>query len=353
MRRRDPKMRDVDPRLPAQSTWTTVPLLVAGLVTILAMASSRAAREPQPSIARPSGPTRMTPRLFGGEQFATPDYEGAGTLSADGAELYFVIRSPVGYVSLICVSRQQGGRWGAPEVASFSGVHFDTDPALSPDGSHLFFASKRPRPQTGPETRTDLDLWVVTRTATGWTEPAWLGATVNSSRDDLHPSVDRSGTLYFASDRDGAFDLFHSSSRAGAFTPPQVIARVNSAGVDTHPAVAPDGQTLVFVSIGRPDEPLPPRTAYVRGDLYVSTRAGDGWSEGRRLPDGINTPAAEANPSFSGDGTRLLFTSERGFAMMPPETPRTYRLIAAGARGVHNGLGNLYEVTVNTLSEGR
>jgi hypothetical protein len=49
-------------------------------------------------------------------------------------------------------------------------------------------------------------------------------------------------------------------------------------------------------------------------DIWMSTRAGPAgaWSEPQRLPYGINSQSAEFSPALSVDGNTLYFASERG-----------------------------------------
>ncbi|MDF1505922.1 hypothetical protein, partial [Roseisolibacter sp. H3M3-2] len=294
---------------------------------------------------------RADVRLVGEGTVSTPAYESAATVAPDGRTLYFAKRPPVGYFSVICVSRLVDGRWTEPEVAEFSGgAASDADPFLSPDGRRLYFASTR-RADGAP--RGDHDLWVVERTADGWGEPRPVGGTVNSPGDELHPTVDRAGTLYFASTRPGSrgVDLYRAApTAAGHDAPVRLDSAINARPVDAHPAISPDGATLVFSSTGRADERLHDGMPYARGDLYVARREGDRWSAPRRLADGINSPAAESSPRFTPDGARLLFTSERGFAMLPFGRRVSYREHRRGVRGVENGQGNVYEVDARALA---
>src|SRR5690606_41021778 len=60
----------------------------------------------------------------------------------------------------------------------------------------LFFSSMRP---VAGEARADMDLWMVRRTPWGWGTPEHLGREVNADGyDELYPSVDLLGNLYFA-----------------------------------------------------------------------------------------------------------------------------------------------------------
>lgn len=92
--------------------------------------------------------------------------------------------------------RLPGGHWSAPEVVPFSGQYADMDPFVSPLGTALFFSSMRP---VDGQARQDMDLWMVRRTPWGWGTPEHLGIELNAEGyDELYPSVDLLGNLYFA-----------------------------------------------------------------------------------------------------------------------------------------------------------
>ncbi len=93
---------------------------------------------------------------------------------------------------------------GAPINDSSNNYH----PFVAPDESYLIFNSMR----TGGF--GDPDLYVSFRRANGsWTEPANLGASINSSDGDLCPVVSPDGKyLFFTRYRDGAGDIYWVSS---------------------------------------------------------------------------------------------------------------------------------------------
>ncbi|MHC4072080.1 MAG: hypothetical protein ACYTGS_08630, partial [Planctomycetota bacterium] len=121
-------------------------------------------------------------------------------VSADGLSLYFESTRPGGYGSFdIWVSTRATtfDPWSepinlGPNVNSGSG---DGDPSISSDGLTLFFGSNRPG---GSGT---WDLWVTTRPTTDseWGPPVNCPS-VNSSGEDFHPAISPDGSaLYFES----------------------------------------------------------------------------------------------------------------------------------------------------------
>jgi hypothetical protein len=87
-------------------------------------------------------------------------------------------------------------------VAELSTPYRDRQPTIRRDGLEMFFSSDRPGGFGG------LDLWVSTRatTADPWSSPVNLGPVVNSAGNDGGPALSFDGTtLYFNSDRPGGY----------------------------------------------------------------------------------------------------------------------------------------------------
>jgi Tol biopolymer transport system component len=109
----------------------------------------------------------------------------------------------------IYVSAFDGDTFGAPAlVPGLNTPANDLRPNLRRDGLEIFFDSNRPGGIGG------LDLWTSTRVSTSdaWSAPTNLGANVNSSANELRPSLSWEGAkLYFGSTRaggEGSQDLY-------------------------------------------------------------------------------------------------------------------------------------------------
>jgi hypothetical protein len=101
------------------------------------------------------------------------------------------------YVSTL----QADGTWGPGEfVQELSGTGRDTRTAISKDGLEMFLSSDT---HFGPAVGSQ-DIWVSTRqsTADKWSTPVNLGPLVNSTAFDGAPALSWDGTtLYFFSER--------------------------------------------------------------------------------------------------------------------------------------------------------
>lgn len=261
-----------------------------------------AACAPQPS------PELAAPRVIGAGVLSTAEIESGAAFLPDGTLL---------------VARR-GGVWGGPPEPArlvgyrpladggyveagvlFPGLPSATDPFVSPDGSRLVFVA----PAAG-DGRTDRDLWVADRWAGGWGAPRPLPEPVNSPHEEMGPSLDAAGVLYFSSTRPGGGgggggDLWRARPAAGGYLPPEPLGPpVSSAGGEWNALVSPAGDFLILEASGRPENVSPP------GDLYLSWASGDGWTEPVPLAE-LNTAGSELNARLSPDGRWLLFASSR------------------------------------------
>lgn len=288
------------------------------------------------------------PELFAPGVVSTGLDELNAVFSPDGDEFFFSVKLPGEVRHTMMTMALVGGRWTDPEVLPFSGQYADADPAFSPDGTHLFFVSQRPRDRVGPP--KDWDIWVVERTDEGWAQPAVLGWPVNSDQHEIHPSLTQDGTLYFSSNRSGglgSFDIYRARQSERTYEEPTNVGEaVNTSGGEGDLYVAPDESYLVF-SGSRPG-------GFGRNDLWVSFRdQGGGWSEARNLGDAVNSPGIEYTPHVTPDGRYLFFTSYRGDVVDGRMSVSTYQEIKALYSMPQNGLGDIYWVDAEVIERAR
>ena len=300
------------------------------------------------------------PRLFAEGVVSTEDDEVGGTFSPDGHEFYFVKLNQ--YTSfprlgLICVTHFRGGKWTIPEVVHFSGRYLDFPAKISPDGKIMYFSSSRP---VLGKTSRGLNIWSVARTGAGWGEPTPLPAPVNSPVNSWNwaPSVTSDGTLYFASNRDGAHvHIYRSRLVNGLYTEPEKLGpEINSEFNESDPYISPDGKILIFASSandlgdsGRAETVKGGGVLYARADLYISVNREGKWSPARHLGGGINSSADEAAPSLTPDGRYLFFSSERSPFTVPTAHPLSYDEIETMLHSTLNGHGNIFFVSREIL----
>jgi len=122
-----------------------------------------------------------------------------------------------GYAGLnIYLSSFRNGQWMAPEHLNIINSDFDDRmPSITQDGMHLYFSSNRPGGYGGS------DIWYSVRNLeTGrWEVPVNAGEHINSSYNEVSPSITETGILFFSSDRPsgyGHYDLYfaHQGEKA-------------------------------------------------------------------------------------------------------------------------------------------
>jgi len=258
-------------------------------------------RSPGPN-ARLSFPRVFAPGIIsdGREQYRV-------TFTADGDTAYFGAGDgffPATRQAWIYRSIRVEGEWQSPTVAPFSGGYSDIDPFISPDGQRLYFSSIRPAEGTA---RDQADIWMVQRVDTGWSEPTRLA--MSTEHDDLYPSVDRHGNLYFGSDLPhpaavARWNIFVARRHGTAHAEPEILGPGVNDGISWafNPAISPDGRRLIFTRLDTRD---PAGTGF--GELFVSYHTADGWTASRNLGPPVNTPQDEFHPSFSPDERTLYF----------------------------------------------
>lgn len=290
-------------------------LALAG-ATLLTAAGCERATAPLDSLSLSAQTTRVAQdaELFSPGLISDTREQWRITFTPDGKTAYFASSAgffPFTRQATIYVSHLVRGEWSTPEVASFSGVYSDIDPFLAPNGQRLYFSSIRP---VDGVMRGDVDIWYVDRIADGWSEPVRLGDEVNSAADELYPSADARGTLYFASGpffpQPGRhFDIYRAEREGDGFARREALpGAVNTSPVaggglqdawEFNPEISVNGKTLVFTSL-RPG-------GYGLGDLYVSHLVGGEWTAARNIGPRVNTAADEYHPTLSRNGQTLYF----------------------------------------------
>ena len=135
---------------------------------------------------------------------------GVCCFSEDGRTMFFTYSKPVNGQDLgakIYQSLRAGGEWGeAQEVKLFADSSITVGhPALCPTGDTLYFVSDAPNGMGGK------DLYMAELDGEEWVNVQNLGTQINTSGDEMYPTIHPDGTLYFASNGHpgyGGLDLF-------------------------------------------------------------------------------------------------------------------------------------------------
>ncbi len=293
-----------------------------------------------------TGQVRDTVQVFGENSISNGLANRDFTISPSGNEMLYTIQLTRFLSSTILCIRQENGKWGKPEVASFSGIHRDLEASFSPDGNTIYFSSDRP--VDVKDSVNDFDIWKVVRTADGkWGQPQHLGFTVNSPKNEFYASVAKSGNIYFtvqAKYGKGGEDIVMCNYRNGAYDPPTGLPEAINSGKDEFNAfVDPDEQFILFSSYGRADD-------LGGGDLYMSTKDATGnWTTAKHLPAPINSAWLDYCPFVSPDKNAFFFSSNRVNPVIKNKIKKEYQQLMNLVNGPGNGADDIYWIKFDAV----
>jgi len=252
-------------------------------VALIAAAFAPAQRVPS-STAQPS------PLALAG--VSSDQFESHPAFDPVTGDLYFVRSSPRFQGWRIWRSRCTPAGRASAEPVPFGSDGVEADPFFTRDGRTLYFISSRPDPPA--KTGTDLDIWTITRDASGrWGAPVRLPAPVNSPGQEWFPRLDTHGRLTFGSDRPGGrgqTDIYVARLQRGAWRVDPVGGEVNSAGDEYEFEPARSGRFAVLMADGR---------------LFRIEGGNGGW--GRRTPLATGREGFHVGPLLSPSGRTLVF----------------------------------------------
>ncbi len=162
------------------------------------------------SIIKKQGNEWMFPEPLQIENYYTKGSNVNITMSPDGEVLIISLEREKGYGrNDLYVSFKNGvGGWTEPmNLGTNINSKFSEDtPTISEDKKTIYFSSNRTNAMGGRDiyrSRRNSDNW------TDWTVPRRFIAPINSNRDDSQPFFnDRTGYLYFTSNRAGSSDIY-------------------------------------------------------------------------------------------------------------------------------------------------
>ncbi len=184
----------------------------------------------------------------------------------------------------------------------------DYGPVVNADESMLFFTTRRPT-ATGPEhAESDFgymeNIMIAERAKDGsWSVVKNPGKPLNSDEHDAIVGITPDGQQLFLYKASGGGDLYYSRLDGNEWRRPKKLSdKINTKYHESYASFSYDGKKMYFVS----DKP----GGYGQHDIYMSKLNDKGkWEEAKNLGAVINTPYDETAVFMHPDGKTLYFSS--------------------------------------------
>lgn len=179
----------------------------------------------------------------------------------------------------------------------------DRNPSISGDGKFMIFETDYGEEYLYP---------VITRQiASLWSRPEEVTGIFSKLTRDKDWNLNYDGSiLYFSSSRYGGVgnsDIWMAKKSGDSWISPTNLAKpINSSSQEVSPSISADGKTLYFVRMdGKKNS-----NGKECGSVWMSNYKGNSWSDPVKLPYPINS-GCECNVKILTDNKTLLFLSER------------------------------------------
>jgi hypothetical protein len=227
-------------------------------------------------------PPGMTPEIFAAGIVSTKEDEYACEVNKAGDEILFMRKSQI-----MLAKKNTDSTWNLPIVAPFSGMSIDDEPCYSPDGSKIYFVSRRP----ARNSKSARNLWVVEKYDNKWGEPKLVK--LPSSNRILHaPSVSSNNSIY-----DDGISITRFAN--GRYLEQKYLPGISG----MYPFIAPDESYIIY---SRRD------SGRAGADLFISFKNKGGLlDKDLSLGSEINSSKNEGNSFVTADGKYLFFS--RGY----------------------------------------
>ncbi len=221
-----------------------------------------------------------------------------GIFSPRMDEYYFTI-SDKDYTNFdVLVIKKKKGKWTEPQEAFFNSEYNEHGMSFSPDGKVLYFSSTRPSTiDKVPET---WHIWKSEQLNGTWSKPEFVDIPNLRGKLVSHPSVAKSGTIYFhVSNLDYSnMDIYYSKQINGKYQ--YAVKSKISMDLKTDkgtPHISADEDYLLFASIGN------------QLDLMICFNNGNGeWTNTKKLDTAVNS-YGQGNPYVTPDNNFLFFAT--------------------------------------------
>lgn len=277
--------------------------------------------------------------------FNTTGDEGALCFSADGKTMYFTRCAGGSRAAEILKSERSGGEWKepVPQQLFVDSTITVAHPALSISGDTLFFVSDAPKGFGGK------DIWMAMKLRDGkWGIPENLGSAVNTSGDEMFPTIGPKGVLYFSSNGHlgyGGLDIYKAKrDTAGNWHIENLTQPFNSSADDFSIVFDADKDAGYFSSSRGQKRAVDKIYRFQKTEQVYVLKGRVVDERGRALPDAIVKIVGN-------DGTNLKQPTKRDGSFMVKLNKNTNYVMLGTCRGFLNSSANVSTVGLEESQE--
>ncbi len=276
------------------------------------------------------------PIMLAPEYLASSFDEYNGTFSPDGTEFFFTTNTPK--KGIICFTKMDPNQvWTKPQIAPFSGEFSEYDPLFSPDGKRLYFSSERPL--NTDDSSGNTNIWYVDKLDSIWSEPTLIDL---GKDGNYYSSLTKNGDIYFNIWNTG--DMYKATKTEVGYNTEPLAEVINSTNAEGDPFISPDEDYIIFRGYNN---------SLGYGDLYISYKINDSWTEPENLGMPINSVDHEMCPYVTTDGKFFIFASSRMVEPYASNPLDKLEDIRKKHHGVDNGELNIYYISADFIKEKR
>ena len=209
--------------------------------------------------------------------------------------------------NIFFIKKDAAGKWSKPETVLPDAVTANADIgacAFSPDGKKMFFSKAMQK----NESDASAEIFVVARAGGEWTEPQKINFFKDSTISVAHPAIAPDGeTIYFVSDApngEGGKDIWKGTlSGTECKFIENLGPQINTPGDEMFPVIRADG-SLYFSSNGLPG---------LGGlDMFKATKVSEGNWAVQHMGIPLNSNFDDFGITFEDGKEKGFFTSNRG-----------------------------------------
>lgn len=184
----------------------------------------------------------------------------------------------------------------------------DYYPVVDSSENTMYFTSRRPGANNTKRNFYDKkfseDIYMVKRKSKEWGIGQLLSNKLTTKKSEAAVAISPDNKNLFIYKSNGGGDIYYSFVKNGKWKSPKKFRRINSRGMETSVSFTGDGKRMYFVSNRE-------KGSFGGKDIYMCTIDEKGkWSKPKNIGSPVNTPQNEEGVFVTRDGKTLYFSSK-------------------------------------------